>query len=64
MDNILVVLPTGWDIKKIRYVQHGDEAFVVDADLLDTPLDDPNSLLNYHSKVLKLNGPSGFRWDK
>lgn len=61
MENILIVLPTGWDIKKIRYTQFGDEAYIVDADLIETPLDSPNSLLNYESRVLKLNGPTGFR---
>jgi hypothetical protein len=61
MKNILIVLPTGWDVEKIRYTQFGEEPYIVDADLIDSPLDDPDSLLNYHSKVLKLNGPTGFK---
>ena len=62
MENILLVLPTGWKVDKIRYTQvpFVDQPFIVDADLIDSPLDSPNSLLNYQSKVLKLNGPTGF----
>ena len=60
MKNILIVLPTGWEVDKIRYTQYGTEPFIVDADLIETPLDNPNSLLNYQSKVIKLNGPTGF----
>jgi len=63
MRRILLVLPDDWAIEKIRYVQipTGGQVYVLDMDEIDSPLDNPESLLNYVSLVLKEDGPTGFR---
>jgi len=63
MNRVLLVLPDDWVIEKIRYVQvpTGGQIFVLDMDLIDSPLDNPDSLMNYVSLTLKKDGPTGFR---
>lgn len=58
---LLLIVPEGWEIEKIRYVHRPTErAYLVDLDLIDTPLDDPDSVLNFKQYVLKENGPTGY----
>lgn len=62
MENVLLVLPDDWVVKKIRYVQvpTGGQVFILDQDFVDSPLDNPGSLLNYPAYTIKKNSPTGF----
>ena len=63
MRRILLVLPDDWTIEKIRYLQAptGGQAFLLDMDLIDSPIDNPESLFNYASFTLKEDGPTGYK---
>ena len=51
---LVVVLPTGWEIDHIRYLQADvDEPLVLDLQEIETPLDSPESFYNYPWKVVK-----------
>ena len=58
---LVVILPTGWEIEHIRYLQADvTEPVVMDLEGLDTPLDTPDSLYNYPWKVCKrVRKPTG-----
>ena len=62
MERILLILPDDWVIEKIRYTQvpTGGQVFLLDMDKIDSPLDNPGSMLNYPAFTIKRNGPTGF----
>ena len=62
MRRIMLVLPDDWTIEKIRYLQAptGGQVHLIDMDRMDSPLDNPDSLLNYVSLTLKEDGPTGW----
>ena len=62
MEQILLILPDDWVVKKIRYVQlpTGGQVHLLDMEEVDSPLDNPESLLNYPALTIKQNGPTGW----
>lgn len=56
MENVLIVLPEDWDIKKVRYVQKGTRCLCLNVDNIPTPLESNDSLYNDGIRVVKRLG--------
>jgi hypothetical protein len=55
VNNIIVVLPDTWDIKKVRYVKAPvEQPLLLDMDKIPSPLEDPYSFLNFRQHPAKL----------